>query len=104
MDTTTHVLDFDGRKIWMRRFGYKKAMLTTADERLKSFLVNFMKKNQDGSVEPLVDLDEFCQEDLEGAASFIVDTDRVQLLIDLGLFGIGIMHMKPDEEDGEPDE
>ena len=103
MDTTTHVLDFDGRKIWMRKFGYKKAMLTTADERLKSFLVNFMKKNPD-SVEPLVEIEEFCQEDLEGAASFIVDTDRVQLLIDLGLFGIGIMHMKPAEEDGEPDE
>ena len=100
---TTRKLDFDGRKIWIRKFGEGKTLLITDDNRFKGMMVKIMQEKHDGSIETLLPLDELSTEDLQGIAHFVVDPERVQLLIDLTTISLGVMTMTP-EEDGEPNE
>jgi hypothetical protein len=65
-------------------------------------MVKIMQEKHDGSIETLLPLDELSTEDLQGIAHFVVDPERVQLLIDLTTISLGVMTMTP-EEDGEPE-
>ena len=49
--------------------------------------------------EILQDDKDFCEEDLEGTFSLIVDPERVHLLIGLGNAGIGFRVSEDDEEE-----
>jgi len=92
---TTHVLEYEGRKIWMRKFGYKKALISTADEDLKALFLRIARKTD--KVQTMVDIREVCAEDMEGMTSFILDTDCVQLLFDFGVYGFGVLCREPEE-------
>lgn len=95
---TIHVAEFDGRKIWIRKFGEEKVLLTTADTGIKGMMAKIMLKRKDDTVETLVSLEEMCPEDLDGVASFIVDPERVQLIIDMRTNSFSVLIMTPEEE------
>lgn len=92
-DTKIEVGDVE---FWTKPFGKDKAMITALEGGLKLFLLETHKKHPE-YFELLTD--DFCEEDLEGAFSVIVDPTVVQLIIVPGCGRIGFRVEAPDEEE-----
>lgn len=100
VDTKITVGDYT---LWTRPWGEKKAMITSNDLRLNCYLFK-IHQNDPEHFEILMEPDEVCEKDLEGAFSVIVDPDLVQIVIYPGLGDIGISVERDVEETKVPAE
>lgn len=98
METKETKITIGELTFWTRPWGEGKAVLTANETSLNHWLYNVHKEHPD-VFEILQDDEDFCEEDLEGTFSLIVDPGKVSLLIGLGEVGIGFRVSEDDEEE-----
>ena len=82
-------------ELWTAPFGKNRATITAVEEGLKVFLLKLHQKLPD-DFELFVDDEDFCEEDMEGPFSVIVDPEKVRLEIFAGSGKIGLVVDRPD--------
>lgn len=88
-------------ELWTAPFGQNKAIISAREEGMKIFLLKLHEKLPE-DFELLVDDADFCEEDMEGTFSVIVDPEIVHLEVFAGSGKIGFVVNKPDcDEDCE---
>lgn len=70
-------------ELWTAPFGENKATITATDAEMKKVLLHLHQKLPD-VFELMVDDEDFCKEDMDGAFSVIVDPEVVTLAISPG--------------------
>ena len=87
-------------ELWTAPFGAKKATITAIEGGAKRVLLNLHKKLPD-VFELLVDDEDFCEEDMDGAFSVIVDPEQVSMAIYPGEGKFGFNVSRPCDGDCE---
>lgn len=89
-------------ELWTAHFGKDKATITAREEGTKLWLYHMHKKMPD-LFEIYQDDEDFCEEDLEGAFTVIVNPEKVEILITPGNIRIGFRCVVPDQQDEVPE-
>ncbi len=82
-------------ELWTAPFGENRATITAVEEGMKIFLLKLHQKLPD-DFQLMVDDADFCEEDMEGAFSVIVDPEAVRIEVFAGSGKIGFVVDKPD--------
>lgn len=85
-------------EMWTAPFGKNKATISAREEGTKLYLLNVHKKMPD-VFELLVDDDDFCDEDLDGVFSVIVDPEMVTMQFYPGTARFGFAVTRPCDGD-----
>ena len=85
-------------ELWTAPFGEKRATITATEAGTKKVLLHLHQKLPD-VIELMVDDEDFCEEDMEGAFSIIVDPEIVQISVipGNGLLAFEVMKECDDE-------
>lgn len=87
-------------ELWTAPFGEKKATITARDEGAKEVLLKLHDSKPD-AFELMVDEEDFCEEDMEGSFSVIVDPEIVTMNIIPGSGILGFIVCKECDGDCE---
>lgn len=103
METKDTKITIGDVTLWTRPWGDGKAILTANEPETNRWLYKVHTEHPE-YFEILQDDEDFCEEDLEGSFSLIVDPEKAQLLIGLGDPGIGFrigLPIKEESNDAE---